>query len=114
MITKVDLREEVERYVDTYPGLPEHSMRTGEYYYLLRPDPIDAPEPDATLANFRNGDHSETWGVPNSTKKRGPAFRAPLKVHVDKRILRAVRTFKKAKGDYDAVKARKSIPTSSF
>ena len=38
MITKVDLREEVERYVDTYPGLPEHSMRTGKYYYPLRQD----------------------------------------------------------------------------
>ena len=114
MIVKDDLRDEVEWYVDTYPGFPERSMRTGEYLYPLGFDPNDAPEPDAALADFRNVDHSETWGVPNSTKKRGPGFRAPLKVHVDKRIVRARRTFKKAKGVNDAAKARKSIPTSSF
>ena len=93
IILKNDLRDEVEWYVDTYPGLAERSMRTGEYLYPLGPDPNDAPEPDASLADFRNVDHSETWGVPNSTKKRGPGFRAPLKVHVDKRILRTRRTF---------------------
>ena len=68
MIPKVELREEVEWYVDTYPGFPERSMRTGEYLYPLGPDPIDAPKPDAALADFRNVDHAETWGVPNSTK----------------------------------------------
>ena len=95
MIPKDDLRAEMEWYVDTYPGFPEKSMRTGEYLYPLGPDPKDAPEPDAALADFRNVGHSETWGVPNSTKKRGAGFRAPLRVHVDKRILRARRTIKK-------------------
>ena len=60
-------------------------------------------------------DHSEIWGVPNSTKKRGAGFRAPLRVHVDKRILRARRTIKKnTVGDKNAVKARPTLRTSSF
>ena len=89
-------------------------MRTGEYLYSLDPDPKDAQEPDAALSDFRNVDHWETWGAPNSTKKRGLGFRAPLKVHVEKRILQARRSLKKATGVNNAGKARKSIPTSSF
>ena len=90
-------------------------MRTGEYLYPLGPDPKDAPEPDAALADFRNVDHSETWGVPNSTKKHGAGFRAPLRVHVDKRILRARHTIKKkTAGGKNAVKAHPALRTSSF
>ena len=97
------------------PGFPERSLRTGEYLYPLGPDPKDAPEPDAALADFRNVDHSETWGVPNSIKKRGAGFRAPLRVHVDKRILCARRTIKKKTGkDKNAVKASPELRTSSF
>ena len=95
MIPKNDLREEVEWYVDTYPGFPERSMHTGEYLYPLRPDPMDAPKPDAALADFRNVDHAETWGVPNSTKKRGESFHSLLGVRVDKQILRTRRSIKK-------------------
>ena len=99
----------------THPGFPKRSMRTGEYLYPLRPDPNDTPEPDAALADFRNVAHSETWGVPNSTKKRGTGFRAPLRVHVDKRIMRARRSIKKkAPGVKNTVKARKALRTSSF
>ena len=88
MIPKEDLREEVEWYVDTYPGFPKRSIRTGEYLYPLGPDPIDAPKPDAALVDFRNVDHAETWGVPNSTKKHGESFHSLSGVRVDERILR--------------------------
>ena len=109
---KVDLRKEVELYVDTYAGFPEHSMRTGEYFFPLRPDPFDAPEPDAALADFRNVDHSETWGVPNSTKKSASLFRTPLGAHFDKRILCARRSIKKAVAVANAAKACNVKPTS--
>ena len=114
-IPKTYLRDEVEWYVDTYPGFPERSLRTGEYLYPLGPDPNNAPEQDVALADFRNVDHSETWGVPSSTKKRSPGFRAPLRVHMDQRILRARRTIKKkTAGDKNAVTARPALRTSSF
>ena len=69
MIPKDDLRAEVEWFVDTYHGFPKRSMRTGKYLYPLGPDPKDASDPDAALADFRNVDQSETWGVQNSKKE---------------------------------------------
>ena len=60
MYPKDYFRDEVEWHVDTYPGFPERSMRTGEYLYPLGLDPKDAPDQDASLADFRNVHHSET------------------------------------------------------
>ena len=94
MISNMELREEVEWYVNAYPGFSERSMRTDEYLYPLGPDSMDAPKPDAALADFRNVVHAEMWGVPNSTKKRGESFHSLLGVRVDKRILRARRSIK--------------------
>ena len=113
LFTKEDFRAEVELFVDTYPGLPQHSMRTGEYFFPLRPDPIDLPDPDAFLENFRNIDHAETLGVPNSTKKRGPGFRTSLGSHLDKPMFRARRSIKKAALLSNAAKTRNVKPTSS-
>ena len=79
MTPNVNLFEEVERYVDTYPRFPEHSMRTGDYLFPLLPDSIDESESDAALTGFRNVYHAETWGVPESTKKRRPLFRTFLR-----------------------------------
>ena len=90
-------------------------MRTGEYLYPLGPDPLDAPKLEAALAGVRNVDHPETWGVPSSSKKRGAVSRAPLRVHVDKRILRARRTIKKkTTGGKSAAKAHPALRTRSF
>ena len=90
-------------------------MRTGEYLYPLGPDPLDAPKLEAALADVRNVDHPETWGVPSSSKKRRAVLHAPLRVHVDKRILRARRTIKKkTTGGKNAAKARPALCTSSF
>ena len=102
----------MELLVDTYPGLLQHSMRTGEYFFPLRLDPIDLPDPDASLENFRNVDHAETWGVPNSTKKRGPGFRTSLGYNLDKPMLRARRSIKKPSVVSNAAKTRNVKPTS--
>ena len=103
MIPKDDLRDEVEWYVDNYPGFPERSMRTGEYLYPLGPDPNDAPKPDA--------DHAQTWGVPNSTKSHGISLNSLLGVRVDKRILRARRSIKKRTEVTSALSGRGANPT---
>ena len=89
-------------------------MVTGEYLYSLRHKVKNAQEPDAALGDFSNVDYSETWGVLNSTKKRGCGFRAPLNAHADRRIVSACRSFRKALCDTNVATGLNLLPTSSF